>query len=55
MNSKEKTDIHAIAQHVNVLNYEVGKLKCDVDKIKKIVYYMAGILSVAVGKVVFFP
>jgi len=61
MNNKEKIDIHSIAKHVAVLNSEVGDLKLDVDKIEnrliklnRVVYYIAGILSLAAGKVVFF-
>ena len=54
MNSREKTDIGEIARHVKVLNGEVGNLQSDVKWIKRIVYYMAGTLSLAVGKIVFF-
>lgn len=54
MNCKEKSDISEIAKHVTILNEEVGKLQGDVKWIKRIVYYMAGIISVAVGKVVVF-
>lgn len=51
-NQKENQDLKSIAKHVCVLNKEVGSLKTDVNKIKKIVYYMAGALSVAVGKII---
>ncbi len=54
MNCKEKSDISIIAEHVTVLNDEVGKLQGDVMWIKRIVYYMAGITSAAVGKIIFF-
>lgn len=47
-------DLATIAKHVKVLNSEVGLLKNDVVWIKRIVYYMAGIVSVAVGKIIFF-
>ena len=54
MNHKEKDEIHDIAKHVAVLNSEVGKLQGDVKWIKRIIYYMAGITSAAVGKIIFF-
>jgi len=54
INQKENEDLKKIAKHVSVLNAEVGKLQNDVRWIKKIVYYMAGVLSVAVGKVIIF-
>jgi len=53
-NQKENQDLKSITKHVTVLNEEVGKLQIDVKWIKRIVYYMAGIISVAVGKVVIF-
>lgn len=53
-NQKENRDLKSIATHVTILNKEVGRLQNDVRWIKKIVYYMAAILSVAVGKVIIF-
>jgi len=54
MNSKEKLDLKSIAKHVAILNDEVGKLQMDVKWIKRLVYYMAGIVSVAVGRILFY-
>ena len=54
MNQKELTDLGKIAKHVAVLNTEVGLLKNDVKWIKKIMFYLAGALSIGVGKIVFF-
>jgi len=54
INQKENEDLKKIAKHVSVLNAEVGKLQNDVRWIKKIVYYMAGVLSISVGKVIIF-
>jgi len=51
MNHEEKTQIDIIAEHVTVLNDEVGRLQSDVKWIKRIIYYMAGIISIAVGKI----
>ena len=53
-NQRENESLRLIAKHVGVLNKEVGNLQNDVKWIKKIVYYMAGLLSIAVGKVVIF-
>jgi len=53
-NNRENKSLKKIAKHVEVLNSEVGNLQGDVKWIKKIVYYMAGILSVAVGKIIIF-
>ncbi len=54
MNSKENNQLKGIADHVEILNKEVGNLQSDVRWIKRIVYYMAGITSAAVGKILFF-
>lgn len=54
MNCKEKSDIHAIARHVTVLNSEVGRLQSDIKWIKRIMYYMGTIVSLGVGKIIFF-
>jgi len=51
MNNKENQQIEKIAKHVAVLNHELGKVQIDIRWIKRIIYYMAGIGSVAVGKV----
>ena len=50
----ENDSLRKIATHVTVLNEEVGLLKNDVKWIRKIMYYMAGIISVGVGKILFF-
>ena len=49
----QNEDLKTIARHVGILNEEVGLLKNEVKWIKRIVYYMAGILSVGVGKIMF--
>lgn len=54
VNQKENQDLKRIAKHVEVLNSEVGILQMDVKWLKRISWYMAGILSLAVGKVVIF-
>lgn len=61
MNQKENSELKKIARHVGVLNTEVGKLnkdvsliKRDVCWIKKLGYFMGTIITVGVGKVVFF-
>jgi len=54
VNQKENQDLKKIAKHVEVLNSEVGILQMDVKWLKRISWYMAGILSLAVGKVVIF-
>ena len=61
MNNKEQTDISEIARHVNILNTEVGSLKTDVGEIKinlkwikRVMYYMGTIVSIGVGKIIFF-
>ncbi len=54
MNSKENSELKNIAKHVEILNSEMGNVQTDVRWIKKIIFYMAGIISVAVGKSLFF-
>lgn len=54
ISKSENLDLKNIAKHVEILNSEVGRLQGDVKWIKKIVYYMAGILSAAVAKIIFF-
>jgi len=54
-NQKENQSLKVIAKHICVLNKEVGSLKIDVKWIKRIVYYMAGALSIGIGKVLFYP
>jgi len=53
INQKENGKLDIIAEHVTILNDEVGRLQGDVKWIKRIVYYMAGITSAAVGKIMF--
>ena len=56
MNNKERTDIRAIAEHVTILNEEVGKLQVDVKWLKKLLGYMAiivtGVFVSVVGAVI---
>lgn len=54
MNSKENSQLTEIAKHVGVLNSEVGKLKNDMKWVKRLMFYLAGIVSIAVGKILFF-
>ena len=61
MNQKENSELKTIAKHVCVLNKELGDVKVDVGKlktdtrwIKKIIFYIAGVISIAAGKVLFF-
>ncbi len=61
MNQKENGALKAIAQHVGVLNKELGSVKNDISLIKKdicwikkIGYFLGTILTIGVGKVVFF-
>ena len=43
-----------IAQSVAVINGEIGILNNDVKWIKKLLFVMIGLVSVAVGKILFF-
>jgi len=61
MNQKENSELKAIAKSVAVINGElgcvkvdVGKLKTDLTWIKKILFGIAGMILVGVGKVLFF-
>ncbi len=54
MNLNENNELKKISKHVQVLNEEMGNVQNDVKWIKKIIFYMAGIVSVGVGKVIFF-
>ena len=53
-NQKENQYLYKISEHVDILNNEVGKLQMDVKWLKRISWYMAGIVSIAVGKILFF-
>ena len=53
--SVKKNTIDSIAKHVMILNEEIGVLKNDVKWIKRVVYYLAGIISIAIGKIIFLP
>jgi len=46
-------NIENIARHVAVLNFELGKVQTDLRWIKKIMGYMAGVISIAAGKIIF--
>ena len=54
MNQKENGELKQIAQSVAVINGEIGILNNDVKWIKKLLFVMIGLVSVAVGKVIFF-
>ncbi len=54
MNIKENGELKQIAKHVVVLNEEVGVLKNDIRWIKKLLWGIAGMVFVGVGKVLFF-
>ena len=54
MNERERLAIKNIVKHVTILNDEVGKLQMDVRWIKRVVYYLAGLVSVAVGRILFY-
>jgi len=68
MNQKENGELKAIAKSVAVINGELGcvkvnvgklkinaeKLKTDITWIKKILFGIAGMILVGVGKVLFF-
>jgi len=61
MNSKENVDLKKIAKHVEILNEELGNvknnvalIKKDICWIKKIGYFMGTIVTIGVGKVIFF-
>jgi len=68
MNQKENGALKAIAKHVGVLNQELGIVKSDVSLmkkdgslmkndihwIKKIGWFLSTIITVGVGKVIFF-
>lgn len=54
MNLKENSELKKIAKHVIILNEEIGLLKNDVKWIKKLLFVIIGLISVAVGKVLFF-
>ncbi|KKK68281.1 hypothetical protein LCGC14_2945640 [marine sediment metagenome] len=61
MNQKENGELKQIAKHVNILNEETGKIKIDVAKLessvkifKWILGYMATLLTVLVGRALFF-
>ena len=61
MNQEENNNLKKIAKHVKVLNTELGAVKTDVSLIKKdicwirkIGYFMSTVVSIGIGKVVFF-
>jgi len=61
MNSKENKELKGIAEHVYILNKEMGivkndviKLKNDTGWIKKLLFAIAGMIFVGVGKILFF-
>ncbi len=54
MNQKENGELKKIAQSIAVINGEVGVLQNDVKWIKKLLFVIVGIVSVAAGKVIFF-
>jgi len=54
MNQKENGELKQIAKHVTILNEELGKVKNDISWIKKLLFIIIGLISVAVGKSLFF-
>ena len=54
MNQKENGELKQIAKSIAVINGEVGILNNDVKWIKKLLFIIVGIVSVAAGKVIFF-
>ena len=61
MNQKENGELKIIAKHVGVLNKEVGALQTDISLIKKDIcwikkagWFLSTIITIAVGKVLFF-
>ena len=54
MNQRENGALQQIAKHVIVLNEEVGVLQNDIKWIKKLLFVIVGVVSVAAGKVIFF-
>jgi len=60
INKKENFNLQKISKHVEVLNHEVGDLKLnmgimktDVKWLKRISWYIAGIMSLGLGKIIF--
>ena len=61
MNQKENSELRSIAKSVAVINGELGNVKVNVEKlktdmgwVKKILFGIAGMIFVGVGKVLFF-
>ena len=54
MNQKENGELKQIAKHVTVLNEELGIVKNDIRWIKKLLFGIAGMIFIGVGKVIFF-
>lgn len=61
MNSKENNELKKIAKHVCILNKELGEVKINVGKlqvhmmwIKRILFSIAGMVFIGVGKILFF-
>ena len=53
MNGEELSDIKSIAKHVKVLNSDMGYVQTDIKWIKKVIGYMAIVISAGVGKFLF--
>ena len=61
MNQKENSELKTIAKSVAVINGELGHVKINVEKlktdmgwVKKILFGIAGMILVALGKILFF-
>lgn len=54
MPTKQGNSIDSIAEHVEILNKEVGKLKTSMKWVTRIIGYMAILLTVIAGKSLFF-
>ncbi len=61
-NQKENHHLECISKHVTVLNAEVGDLKdsmsvmkIDIRWLKRLSWYMAGAVSIGIGRIIFYP
>ncbi len=61
-NQKENHHLESISEHVTILNGEVGELKdsmsvmkTDIRWLKRLSWYMAGVVSIGIGKIILNP
>ena len=50
MNGKENFNLNKIAKHVEILNHELGNVQVDIRWLKKIVGYLAAVVSIEIGR-----